>query len=68
MYEGDITVLDEGHSLQIDLKGYDGDKVVPLVARFEFEKDGTLRQRVWSVGANSERVIIFDVRYEKRKS
>ena len=30
VYEGDIAVL-EGGALQLDLKGYEGDKVIPLV-------------------------------------
>ena len=48
VYEGDLTVLDGG-ALQLDLKGYEGDRVVPHVVRFDFEKDGTLRHRVWSL-------------------
>jgi len=48
VYEGDLTVLDGG-ALQFDLKGYEGDRVVPHVVRFDFEEVGTVRYRVWSV-------------------
>ena len=47
VYEGDVSVLDGG-ALQIDLEGYEGDRVVPCEVRFNFEPDGAVRQRVWS--------------------
>lgn len=47
VYEGDVTVVD-GDAIQLDLKGYEGTRVVPYVMRLDFEKDGKLHQRVWS--------------------
>ncbi len=61
VYEGDLTVL-EGGALQLDLKGYEGDRVVPYVVRFDFEKDGTLHQRIWSPERN-ERPPMLDVHH-----
>ena len=63
VYEGDLTVLDGG-ALQLDLKGYEGDRVVQHVVRFDFEKDGTLRHRVWSL-KGTERTLMLDVRHKK---
>ncbi len=63
VYEGDVTVADGG-ALQIDLKGYEGDRVVPLVARFDFEKGETLRQRVWFL-EGTERTLMLDVHHKK---
>ncbi len=63
VYEGDVTVLDGG-ALQLDLKGYEGDQVVPRVLRFDFEKDGTLRQRVWSLEGTG-RKLMLDVHHTK---
>jgi hypothetical protein len=65
VFEGDVTVLDGG-TLQLDLKGYAGDRVVPHVVRFDFEKDGTLRQRVWSLNG-TERTLVLDVHHRKPK-
>ena len=63
VYEGDLTVLDGG-ALQLDLQGYEGDRVVPRVVRIDFAKDGTLQQRVWSV-AGAERTLLLDVQHRK---
>ncbi len=63
MYEGDITVL-EGGGLQLDLKGHEGEQVLPLVVRFDFEKDGTLHNRVWS-HEGAERTLMLDVHHRK---
>ncbi|MEK6675030.1 MAG: hypothetical protein AABZ47_05170 [Planctomycetota bacterium] len=63
VYEGDLIVLDGG-ALQLDLKGYEGDRVVPHVARFDFEQDGTLRHRVWSV-KGTERTLMLDVHHKE---
>jgi hypothetical protein len=49
VYEGDVTVLDGG-ALQLDLQGHEGDRVVRRRVRLDFEPDGTLRQRDWSLG------------------
>lgn len=63
VYEGDLTVLDNG-ALQFDLKGYAGDQIVPHVVRFDFAPDGTPRQRVWSVNG-TERTLLLDVEHRK---
>jgi len=63
VYEGDLTVLDGG-ALQIDLKGYEGDQVVPHVVRFDFEQEGTLRHRVWSL-KGTERTLMLDVHHKE---
>ena len=63
VYEGDLTVLDGG-ALQLDLKGYEGDRVVQHVVRFDFEKDGTLRHRVWSL-RGTERTLMLDVHHKQ---
>jgi hypothetical protein len=63
LYEGDLTVLDGG-ALQLDLKGYEGDRVVSHVARFDFEQDGTLRHRVWSLHG-TERTLMLDVHHKE---
>jgi len=63
VYEGDLTVL-EGGALQLDLMGYEGDQVVPHVVRFDFDKDGTLRNRVWSF-EGTDRKLRLDVHHKK---
>ena len=63
VYEGDVTVLDGG-ALQLDVKVYEGDRVVPHVAQFEIEDDGHLRARLWSV-EGAERTLALDVEHRK---
>ncbi|MFN0241684.1 MAG: hypothetical protein ACKVWV_02220 [Planctomycetota bacterium] len=63
VYEGDVTVV-EGGALQLDLKGYAGDQVVPYSVRFDFAPDATVRSRVWSL-AGSERTLVLDVQHAK---
>ena len=63
VYEGDMTMLESG-TLQLDLKGYEGDQVVPLIVQLDIEKDGTLRGRVWSV-KGGERTLMFDIHHQK---
>lgn len=63
VYEGDLTVLDGG-ALQLDLKGYEGDRVVQHVVRFDFEKDGSLRHRIWALNG-TERALLLDVPHKK---
>jgi hypothetical protein len=62
VYEGDLTVLSGG--LQLDLKGYEGDRVIAQVVQFEFEKGGTLRNRVWNVNG-AERSLMLDIHQRK---
>jgi hypothetical protein len=63
VYEGDVTVLDGG-APQLDLRGYEGDRRVQNVVRLDFEKDGAVRQRVWSV-KGAERTLMLDVHHKK---
>jgi hypothetical protein len=63
VYEGDLTVLDGG-ALQLEPKGYEGERVVRHVVRFDFEKDGTLRHRVWSA-RGADRTLLLDVHHKK---
>jgi hypothetical protein len=63
VHEGGVTVLDGG-ALQFDLKGYEGDRVVPRVVRFDFEAEGTLHERVWSL-EGPKRTLELDVRHKK---
>lgn len=66
VYEGDVTVQ-AGDALQFDMKGYEGDQVVSRVVRFDFEKDGNLRQRIWSL-KDTERTLMLDVRHQRLNS
>lgn len=63
VYKGDIKVL-EGGALELDLKGYEGDREGRCVVRLDFEKDGTVRQRVWSV-KGKDRSLTLDVHHKK---
>ena len=63
VYEVDLTVLDAG-ALQLDLKGYEDDRGVPHVVRFDFERDWTLRHRVWSL-KGPEHTLLLDVHHKQ---
>jgi hypothetical protein len=63
VHEGDLTVL-EGGAVELDSRGYEGDVVVPRAVRFDLEKGGTLRARVWSL-AGTERTLLLDVHHEE---
>ncbi len=63
VYEGDVIALADG-ALELDLKGYEGDRTVSRTVSFDFEKEGTLRQRVWSV-EDPERRLLLDVRHKE---
>lgn len=63
VYEGDVIEL-EGGAIQLDLKGYEGERIVDRVARLDVEKDGSPRLRVWSV-EDGERALVLDVHHEK---
>lgn len=69
VYEGDLTVLEGsgGGGLQLDLKGYEGNRAVPLVIQFDFNADGALRQRVWS-SRGADRTLLLDARHTKGES
>ncbi len=66
VYEGDVSVLDGG-ALQIDLKGYEGDRISQHIVQLDFEKDGTVRQRVWSIDG-AVRTLTRDVHHAKLPS
>lgn len=59
VYEGDVRVV-EGGAVEVELKGYERERVVAYVARLDFEKNGAVRQRVWSV-EGAERRLVLDV-------
>jgi hypothetical protein len=61
VYEGGVTVL-EGRALQLDLTRYEGETGNRRLVRFDFEPDGTLRTREWSVDG-SDRALVFDVHH-----
>ncbi|TWT46278.1 hypothetical protein RAS1_27300 [Phycisphaerae bacterium RAS1] len=56
VYEGDVTVLESG-ALQVELQGYEGDRVVQLVVHFDFE-NGRLHQRVWSIHGADRKLML----------
>jgi hypothetical protein len=63
VYEGGVTVL-EGSALQLDLTRYEGQTGHRRVVRIDFEPDGALRTREWSVDG-SDRTLVFDVNHRK---
>lgn len=63
VYEGDVIVLDSG-GLQINLDGYEGERIVSHIVRFDFEAGEALRQRVWSL-KGSERVLMLEVLHKR---
>jgi hypothetical protein len=42
----------------------EGDRVAPLVERLDFEADGTVHHRIWSLD-DAERTLMLDVPHEK---
>lgn len=66
VYESDVTVL-EGGALELEPNGYAGERVVPWIVRFDFEQDGTLRARVWSL-EGADRKQMLDVRHVRAES
>jgi hypothetical protein len=63
VHEGTAQVL-EGGALQLDLKRYHGDRLVPLGVRLDPVQDGTLRARAWAL-EGSDRALLLDVRHER---
>lgn len=55
---------EETPKLSKSLKVFEGDRVVPYVVRFDFEKDGSLRHRVWSL-KDTERTQVLDVPHKR---
>lgn len=63
VYEGDLNVLEDG-AWELDLTGDEGDRALRHAVRFDFEPDGTLRQRVWAL-EGAERALRLDLRHRK---
>jgi hypothetical protein len=61
VYEGDWSVLADG-ALRFDLQGWEGGRVAALVVRLDFERDGSLRDRIWLLDG-TERTPLLDVRH-----
>jgi len=65
VYEGDVTARNDG-AFQLDLKGYEGTKEVIYVLQFDFEPEGTLRQRAWST-EGAKRTLMLDIRHNRQE-
>jgi hypothetical protein len=63
VYEGRVTVLKD-HDLELDLTRYKGETDERRLVRFDFESDGTLRTRQWSI-ADNDRALMFDVTHQR---
>jgi hypothetical protein len=63
VHEGDVTVLDGG-ALQLELTGYEADRVVRHIVHLEVDQGGTLRHRVWSL-EGTERAVVLDIHHRK---
>lgn len=59
VYEGGV-IVPEDRALQLDLIRYEGAASERRLVRFDFEPDGTLRTREWSVDGD-DRALVFDV-------
>lgn len=64
VYEGDVMVKKDG-ALELALTGHVGERVEMRDVRLDFEKDGTVRGRVWSV-AGDERALMVDLFHKPR--
>jgi hypothetical protein len=65
VYEGNLTPL-AGGAFQLDLKGSEGERVANYAVRFDPEKDGNFRQRVW-LQNGAERKLLLDVHHNHNK-
>jgi hypothetical protein len=65
VHEGDLTILESG-PLQLDLQGHSGQRVGQFAFRFDFEADGTLRNRGWSLNG-TDRTLLLDIHHRKRE-
>jgi hypothetical protein len=63
VYSGALTELLDG-SIRIDLERAEVDRVVPLVAHFEFDAEGALRQRVWMLERGERRSTLETIHRE----
>lgn len=66
VYEGQVRAL-EGRSVQADLTGYEGDRVIPMVLRMDVETDGKVRTRLWSING-AERTLMHDITHIPRET
>lgn len=66
VYEGDITPIENGRTLKVDLKRHRADGVASLEAHIEFEENGSVRQRVWLVEGQA-RTLQLDLRHRATK-
>jgi len=57
--EGVVSVLDGG-AVELALKSYEGEEVVPHLVRLDREENGNLRQRAWS-GDGDDRTLVLDL-------
>lgn len=63
VYEGEVVLLPDG-ALECDLRGFAGDLETRNVARLDFEGDGTLRKRIWTL-SDGTRTLTLDARYRE---
>ncbi len=63
VYEGDVSVLEDGN-LELNLVAYADEQAVRRVVRVDLENDQTLRLRAWSVDG-VERTLRMDARHTK---
>jgi hypothetical protein len=63
VFEGDLTIL-EGGALHVEVKGHRADETLQHVLRCDFENDGTLRQRLWSLDG-AKHTLMLDVHHRK---
>lgn len=61
VYEGDVT-MKEGGAFELELKGYEGERVDSISMRFDFEKGGSLHQQGWTLEGD-RRTPKLDVRH-----
>jgi hypothetical protein len=63
--EGNLRALPSG-GVELTLKSYDGDKVSEYMERLDFEEDGRLRDRVWSM-TDGKLGAMLDIHHNKIK-
>ena len=62
VYEGDVAIL-AGGTVQLVLKGYEGDAVMERVLRLDIQKDGGVRNQAWTrEGADP----VLDVQHRRK--
>ncbi len=65
VYEGVVTVLKDS-SLEVDLRGHEGDRPARFAVRLDHTRDERLRQRVWSVDGAARRLLL-DMRLARKE-